>query len=179
MTQLSMIDFSKNSTFEIQNEVQNMYWHSYQVTILMHITWWHNPNPIPNDEDSKVLMKYHFYINDDKTHDSYFVQHCLLLHWENMVDSGFQTKHHYMWSNGCSSQFKTKTSWLFVSCYPYLTKGCSLLWSFFGIGHGNEPHDGVGSMLKRFIQQSQLDVSRPKLQNAEDVVTLLHKHLNS
>jgi len=49
----------------------------------------------------------------------------------------------------------------------------------FRIGHGNEPHDGVGSMLKIFIQQSQLDVSRPKLQNAENVVTLLHKHLNS
>jgi hypothetical protein len=32
-----------------------------------------NPNPNPDDEDSKTIMKYHFYIYDDKTHDNYFV----------------------------------------------------------------------------------------------------------
>jgi hypothetical protein len=29
-------------------------------------------------------MKYHFYIFNDKSHDSYFVQHSLLLHWQKM-----------------------------------------------------------------------------------------------
>jgi hypothetical protein len=39
-----------------------------------------NPNPNLEDEDSKTMMRiqntimrYHFYISDDKTHDSYFV----------------------------------------------------------------------------------------------------------
>jgi len=29
-------------------------------------------------------MKYHFYISNDKSHDNYFVQHSLLLHWQKM-----------------------------------------------------------------------------------------------
>jgi hypothetical protein len=67
------------------------------------------------------------------------------------VDSVFQPKHHYMGSNGYSSQFKSKISWFFVNCYPYLIRGCSLLWSFFGTSHGKGPHDGVGAVLKIFI----------------------------
>jgi hypothetical protein len=45
--------------------------------------------PNPNDEDSQVFIKYHFYILDDKSHDNYFVQHCLLLHWQIVLDNGF------------------------------------------------------------------------------------------
>jgi hypothetical protein len=39
----------------------------------------------PYDEDSKIVMTYHFYISNDKIHDSYFVQHYLRLHWEDLV----------------------------------------------------------------------------------------------
>jgi hypothetical protein len=28
-----------------------------------------NPNPNPNDENSNIVMKYHFYIFNDKTND--------------------------------------------------------------------------------------------------------------
>jgi hypothetical protein len=73
-----MIDFAKNYSFEIQNEVQSMHWHNYQVTILVHITWVRNPNL--HDESNKTLMKYYFYISDNKSHDSYFVQHYLIIH---------------------------------------------------------------------------------------------------
>jgi hypothetical protein len=34
-TIISMIDFAENYSFEIQNEMQSMHWHSYQVTILV------------------------------------------------------------------------------------------------------------------------------------------------
>jgi len=54
-----------------------------------------------------------------------------------------------------------------------------MTWSFFNIGHGKRPHDGARVVLKRFIRKSQLDVNGPKLQNAKDVVTLLHTHLFS
>ncbi len=71
-----------------------MHWHSYHITILMHITWKRNPNAILDDEDSKTMMRYHFYISDEKTHDSYLVQHCLLLHWEDIMKSGFTPEAH-------------------------------------------------------------------------------------
>jgi hypothetical protein len=59
-----------------------------------------------------------------------------------------------MWLDGCYSQFKSKTPWFFVNHYPFLTRGCTLLWSFFGIGHGKRPHDGAKIVLKRFIKQA-------------------------
>jgi hypothetical protein len=56
-----------------------------------------------------------------------------------------------------------------------------MMCNFFSIGHGEGPHDhdGVGVVLKRFFKKSQLDVNGPKLQNVEDVVSLLRTHLFS
>jgi len=53
-----------------------------------------NPNLDPNDESFWTIMTYHFYISDDKQHDSYFVQHCLMLHWDDLVATGFVPKQH-------------------------------------------------------------------------------------
>jgi hypothetical protein len=32
-----------------------------------------------------------------------------------------------------------------------------MLWSFFGNGHGKRSHDGVGAVVKRFIQRERLN----------------------
>jgi hypothetical protein len=77
---LSHIDFAKNYTFQIQNEIQSMHWHSFQVTILVHITYKVNPTNGSNDEAQRLIKDNHFYIYDDKEHDTLFVQHCLLHH---------------------------------------------------------------------------------------------------
>jgi hypothetical protein len=37
-TMVFVIDFVENYSFEVQNEMQSIHWHSYQVTILVHIT---------------------------------------------------------------------------------------------------------------------------------------------
>jgi hypothetical protein len=47
-------------------------------------------HPNPHDETTKTLMRYYFYISHDKSHDNYFVQHCLLLDCDNIVASGFR-----------------------------------------------------------------------------------------
>ncbi len=39
ITVISIVDFVKNYSFEVQNEVQSMHWHSYQINILVHITF--------------------------------------------------------------------------------------------------------------------------------------------
>ena len=70
---VSIVNFAENYSFEVQNKVQSMRWHSYQVTILVHISFMRNPNPYLNDDSSKTLVKYHFYISDDRKHDSYCV----------------------------------------------------------------------------------------------------------
>jgi len=80
-TMVSIVDFIENFSFEVQNEMQSMHWHTYQISILVHINFRHNLAPNRYDEDSKILIEYHFYISNDCNNDSKFVQHCFKLHW--------------------------------------------------------------------------------------------------
>jgi hypothetical protein len=125
-----------------------MHWHSYQISILVHITYRFNPDFDAYDEDSKILIEYHFYILDDHKPDSKFVQHCFGLHWKYISDKGLSPRWHYVWFDGCASQFKSSKAWYFVSRYPNMTSGCKMMWSFFGSGHGKGSHDGVGVITK-------------------------------
>lgn len=36
---VSCIDFSKNYVMKVQNEIQDMHWLSFQMTVLVHITY--------------------------------------------------------------------------------------------------------------------------------------------
>ena len=108
---VSVIDFAENYSFKEQNEIQSMHWYSSQVTILVHITY-------IRDKDDEVLKYIHFYISDDKDHDTLFVQHCLLLHCEWLAHQGFDfLKRHWVWSDGCAAQFKAARPFFFVSRY--------------------------------------------------------------
>jgi len=115
---VSIVEFAENYRFEMQNEVQSMHWHTYQILILVHICFHHNPTPDSCDENSQILIEYHFYIFDDRKHDSKFVQHYFKLHWQYMVDNGHTPQWHWVWNNGCASQFKSSKPWYFVSKYP-------------------------------------------------------------
>jgi hypothetical protein len=42
----------------------------------------HNVNYSPKDPKSKAITNaYHYYVFDDKEHDTLFVQYCFELHW--------------------------------------------------------------------------------------------------
>ena len=41
------------------------------------------------------MKQMHYYASDDKTHDLEFVQHCLLLHWDWVVDVGVCIEEHW------------------------------------------------------------------------------------
>jgi hypothetical protein len=86
---VSIVDFVENYNSKVQNKVQSMHWHTYQISILVHISFCHNLAPNPYDEDSKILSKYHFYISDHCKHDLEFVQHCFKLHWQYMGEQGY------------------------------------------------------------------------------------------
>ena len=72
---------------KVQNEVQSMHWHSTQITILVHITYFRNPEYNVYDSESTEILKHvHYYISDEKEHDSIFVQLTFCLHWQYMTD---------------------------------------------------------------------------------------------
>ena len=71
-----------------------MYYLSTNVTILVHFTMW--------KEGEEIIKQTHYYVLDDNTHDSGFVQHCLLLHWDWVVDVGLWIDEHWVFNNSCS-----------------------------------------------------------------------------
>ncbi len=88
----------------------------------MHINYWINPTFDPTIlQSSWILKEFHYYISDDNTHDSLFVQHVLSLHWDYLKAKGCYPKHHVIWSDGCSTQFKCARTWYFIVQYPQLT----------------------------------------------------------
>ncbi len=120
--------------------------------VLVRTTWQQNPNPDPNDEDYQVLMKYHFYISNGKSHDDYFVQDCLLLHWQFMCwILAFN-----LFSIGCGQMGVLFN--LIVESHGILLIDTHIwhvdvqCFGVFGIGHGKGPHDGVGAVLNKIIR---------------------------
>ena len=164
---VSVIDFAENYSFKEQNEIQSMHWYNYQVSILVHITYIRNVS----NEVQKVI---HFYVSDDKNHDTLFVQHCLLLHVEWLKQNNVFPRRHYVWSDGAASQFKAKRPFYFVARYFGMTN-IEMMWNFFGSGHGKGEHDGAGAVIKRTLTHEQLKENGWHLKCAGDVVAFL-KH---
>jgi len=67
-----------------------MYWHSYHIFILVHISYCFNLNYDPYDEDSRVLIEYQFYVSNDRKHDSEFEKHYFQLHKKHISDQGLK-----------------------------------------------------------------------------------------
>ena len=114
-TCLTHIDFSENYTFEAQNEIQSMYYHSDQISILVQVTYCADVQDDVLEEGVQLRRETHFYISDDKSHDTFFVQHCLMLHWRWMQSKGFSPETHYVFSDGCAAQFKSAKAMYFVA----------------------------------------------------------------
>ena len=63
---------------------------------------------------------------------------------------------HYVWSNGCSTQFKSSRP--FYALYQYQHNENILhVWSFFESGHGKGEHDGVRACIKHALQKYQIN----------------------
>jgi hypothetical protein len=113
---MSLIDFAENYSFKGQDEVQSQHWYNFQLSILVHIMYSVNPDYDATNQDSKRLITtYYYYISDDKKHDSLFVQHCLKLHWCDLIEARIFPTRHIVWSDGCATQFKGAKAWFFVA----------------------------------------------------------------
>ena len=59
-----------------------------------------------NENNHEVIKEYHFYISDDRTHDTCFVQHCFKMLYNELSRRGVTFKENWVWSDGCDGQFK-------------------------------------------------------------------------
>jgi hypothetical protein len=61
----------------------------------------------------------------------------------------------------------------FISRYSEVTKGCGMLWFFFGTSHGKRKHNGVGIVVKQMMWAQQFNTHGHLMQNDEDAVNFL------
>ncbi len=73
---VSCIDFSKNYAFVVQNEIQDMHWFNFHITILVNIMYRSNKDFDPVEHGSIILKEIHYYIYVEKEHDTFFCPTC-------------------------------------------------------------------------------------------------------
>jgi hypothetical protein len=131
-TILTHIDFYENYTFQAQNEIQSMYYYSDQISILVQVTY--HPDIMEDDAEdgAQMIRETHYYISDDKSHDTLFVQHCFMQYWRWMQSRGFLPSTHYVFSDGCVGQFKSAKAMYFVARYvPYSAGRCFYIRQYY------------------------------------------------
>ena len=87
-----------------------------------------------NENNREVIKEYHFYIGDDCTHDTCFVQHCFGSLYKELSRRKITFKEHWVWSDGCGGQFKSARSFLWLSRLHRNTD-VRHTWIFFEMGH--------------------------------------------
>jgi hypothetical protein len=65
-TIVSCIDLLESYAMKVQNEIQNMHWFSFQITVLVHITYRHVPEYDSTINESKILKEVHYYISNER-----------------------------------------------------------------------------------------------------------------
>ena len=166
-TILSVVDFAENYTFSPQKEIQSEYYHLDQVSIFVHILYRHAELVIDgfdSDENNReVIKEYHFYISDDRTHDTCFFQHCFNVIYNELLKRRVTFKEHWVWSNGCANQFKSTRSLFWLYHFHKRTE-IRHTWNFFETGHGKGEHAGVGACVKHALRRHQLNHSDSDMQ---------------
>jgi len=76
---VSCIKLFENYVFMVQNEIQDMHWFSFHITIMVHITYRRNKDFDLIEHESKILKDIHYYISNENEHDTFFVQHVFKL----------------------------------------------------------------------------------------------------
>lgn len=180
-TVVSIADVAENYSFQIQNQIQSLYWRQEQVAIFVQITYRHTEfavDGVQSTVEHRVIRKeMHFYISDSKEHGTVFVQTCFLKHAEWLKERGMTMEKRQDWFDGCSGQFKSAHAWYFVARFEGLT-GVSMSWSLFALGHGKGEHDGAGAVIKSALRKHQLLEDDTPLSNAAEVVELCRESLS-
>ena len=100
MTICLVVDFAENYTFAAQKETHIEYYHSDQVSILVHILYRHAQHSVYNIESTNnnrhVIKKYHFYISDDRARDTHYVQHCFDQFYDSLKERGIKFDRHWI-----------------------------------------------------------------------------------
>ena len=89
---MSIVDFAENYTLQPQNEIHSQYYHSDQVSIMVHITYRHG---LESSVKNRIIQKEtNAYISDDRCHDLHYVQHYFQIFYDQLKDGDIQMDQH-------------------------------------------------------------------------------------
>ena len=84
--------------FVAQKEILSEYYHPDQVSMLFHVLYKHVEKNVDNIESNNgnrhVIKEYHFYINNDNTHDAHFIQHYFYIIYDSFKSRGIKFNEH-------------------------------------------------------------------------------------
>ena len=99
------------------------------------------------NDNQHLIKEYIFYINNDHTHDTHYVEHCFHIIYGSLITRGVLMNEHWIWSDGCVGKFKSSRPFFWLCCLHKKTN-IKHHWNFFEIGHGKGEHDGAGACVK-------------------------------
>ena len=134
---LSVLDFGQNYMNVFQDEPQSIHWDHTQTTIHPIVNFFIKPG------ESVVNVEEHIMITNDKNHDKYAVKTFEQASLNHLKEKGFVPTRIIQFNDNCSSQYKGKGMFQFISC-----SDVPLLKMYFGAQHGKGPADGAVGRVK-------------------------------
>lgn len=166
---VSLVDFSENYKYVIQDSVQSFYWGQKAVTV--------HPVVVYLNIDGKVQNINFCFFTEDLKHDITLVKIIQNKIVDLLKDQYPQVKHVEFFSDGCVGQYKNAEN--FSNLLQYKEKyGISVVWNFFATAHGKSPCDGIGGTVKRTLARESL--KRPynnQITNIEEILKCCREYL--
>lgn len=136
------IDFAENYTCFCQNEIQGAHWSKDSVTIHPCVCVYHCPS------DNELVSEYVDIVSDDLNHDSHAVHTFVDQVIKHLKETRhIDIDHVYLISDGCASQYKSRVTFMDVSC-SMQDYNVTIERSYYGSRHGKNRCDGEAGVLK-------------------------------
>lgn len=82
------------------------------------------------DQAWVIKKEYHFYISDDKEHDTHFLEHYFKTFFEYLKNKNIKIEENFVWSDGCATQLKSARPF-YALCRYHRYLNIPHIWSFF------------------------------------------------
>jgi hypothetical protein len=169
-TEVQVLDFAENFTCTFQNEVQSAHWNHETCTVHPIVNYYHC-----EENCEEVVSESVVFISDDLKHDHHAVHAFMSTNHELMKQRNPNIVKYIQWSDGCSSQYKSKGPFLDISC-SMDDLGCLTERNYFGSRHGKGPSDGESAVIKSSAR-SAVKAGRSIIANAKDLYEYAKGHL--
>ena len=138
---VQVMDFAKNRDIVYDTEIKSAFFSSQQITL----------HPFVNYYNSQTGTVHHsvIIISDDKTHGYHAVDHFHRSVQSHLKECGVNIGKAYVWSDGCSSQYKSRRPFADLSLNENAINR-----NYFGSEHGKSECDAEIGIINRAVDRA-------------------------